>query len=42
MLQDEIFIVAEPWIFGVGDPVFRMHETLAGLVRVAYDRGPHL
>ncbi len=40
MLQDEIFEVAEPWIAGVGDPVVLMHETLAGLVRVCYRRGP--
>src|SRR5210317_492400 len=35
MLQDEIFVVAEPWIAGVGDPVALIHESLAGLVRVA-------
>ena len=40
MLQDEIFEVAQPWIAGVGDPVALMHETLAGLVRVCYQRGP--
>ena len=40
MLQDEIFIAAKPWIAGTGDPIFLMHERLAGLVRVAYQRGP--
>ena len=40
MLQDEIFIAAEPWIAGTGDPIFLMHESLAGLIRVAYQRGP--
>ena len=40
MLQDEIFEVAEPWIAGVGDPIALMHETLSGLVRVCYQRGP--
>ena len=40
MLQDEIFEVAEPWIAGVGDPIVLMHETLAGLVRICYRRGP--
>jgi AcrR family transcriptional regulator len=40
MLQDEIFDIAEPWIAGVGDPVALMRETLAGLVRVGYQRGP--
>jgi AcrR family transcriptional regulator len=39
-LQGEIFEIAEPWIAGVGDPVSLMHETLAGLVRVGYQRGP--
>jgi AcrR family transcriptional regulator len=40
MLQDEIFDVAEPWIAGVGDPVALMRETIAGLARVGYQRGP--
>ena len=40
ILQDEIFDIAQPWIAGVGDPVALMHETLAGLVRVGYQRGP--
>jgi len=40
ILQEEIFDAAEPWIAGVGDPVALMHETLAGVVRVAYKRGP--
>ena len=39
-LQGEIFEIAEPWIAGVGDPVSLMHEALAGLVRVGYQRGP--
>ena len=42
MLQDEIFDDAEPWIAGVGDPVALIHETLAGLVRVGYQRGPSI
>jgi AcrR family transcriptional regulator len=42
VLQDEIFDAVEPWIAGVGDPVALMHETLAGLVRVCYQRGPFL
>ena len=42
MLQDEIFDAVEPWIAGVGDPVALMHETLAGLVRACYQRGPFL
>ena len=42
MLQSEIFDVANPWLLGVGDPVALMRETLAGLVRVCYERGPFL
>jgi TetR/AcrR family transcriptional regulator, ethionamide resistance regulator len=42
MLQDEIFDVSEPWITGVGDPIALMHEALAWLVRVCYQRGPFL
>ena len=42
MLQQEIFDVAEPWLAGVGDPVALIQETLAGLVRVCYQRGPFL
>ncbi len=40
MLQDEIFSASEPWITGIGDPVALMHETITGLVQVAYERGP--
>jgi AcrR family transcriptional regulator len=40
LLQDEIFQIAEPWISGVGDPVALIHETLAGLTRIGYQRGP--
>ena len=42
MLQDEIFDAVEPWIAGIGDPVALMHDTLAGLVQVCYQRGPFL
>jgi AcrR family transcriptional regulator len=42
MVQEEIFEVAAPWISGIGDPVALMQETLAGLVRVCYERGPFL
>jgi AcrR family transcriptional regulator len=38
--QEEIFAACDPWITGVGDPVALMQETLAGLVRVCYHRGP--
>ena len=38
--QDEIFAVCNPWLEGVGDPVALLHETLAGLVQLCYDRGP--
>ena len=42
MLQGEIFIAAEPWTAGTGDPVALIHESLGGLVRVGYQRGPFL
>ena len=42
MLQGEIFIAAEPWTAGTGDPVALMHESLGGLVRICYQRGPFL
>ena len=42
MLQVEIFDAAAPWVSGVGDPVALMHESLDGLVRVCYQRGPFL
>ena len=42
MLQGEIFAVAKPWLSGVGDPEALLQETLAGLVRVCYERGPFL
>jgi AcrR family transcriptional regulator len=43
MLQGEIFEVAQPWLAGVGDdPSAVLNETLAGLVRVCYERGPFL
>ena len=40
MLQDEIFEIAEPWISGAGDPVALLRETLTGLTKVGYQRGP--
>jgi AcrR family transcriptional regulator len=42
MLQVEIFAAAAPWISGVGDPVALMQETMTGLIRVCYQRGPFL
>ncbi len=42
IVQEEIFVAAEPWIAGVGDPVALMHETIDGLVRVCYERGPFI
>jgi AcrR family transcriptional regulator len=40
MLQGEIFDAAKPWITGVGDPVVLVNEAIAGLVQIAYHRGP--
>ena len=42
MVQEEIFDAGAPWLSGVGDPVVLTRETLAGLVRVYYERGPFL
>ena len=42
MLEGEISVVIQPWYMGVGDPVALLNETLAGLVRVCYQRGPFL
>ena len=38
--QEEIFFACSPWLSGVGDPVALIRETLAGLIRVCYRRGP--
>jgi AcrR family transcriptional regulator len=42
ILQQEILAACAPWISGVGDPVALIQETLAGLIRVCYQRGPFL
>ena len=42
MLQGEIFVAAEPWIAGTGDPVALVNKSLGGLVRICYQRGPFL
>ena len=42
MLEGEISIVIQPWYTGVGDPVALLNETMTGLVRVCYHRGPFL
>ena len=42
MLGGEISIVIQPWYTGVGDPVALLNETMTGLVRVCYHRGPFL
>ena len=42
ILREEILAAAAPWISGVGDPVALIQETLAGLIRVCYQRGPFL
>ena len=42
LMQDEILDAAQPWLAGVGDPVALLHETLGGVVRVCYRRGPFL
>ena len=42
MLQGEIFVAAEPWTAGTGDPVALVNKSLGGLVRIGYQRGPFL
>lgn len=42
MLQGEIFEAAGSWFSGVGDSVPSLRESLAGVVRVCYERGPFL
>jgi TetR/AcrR family transcriptional regulator, ethionamide resistance regulator len=43
MLQGEIFEVAEPWLVDFSDdPTVVLRETVSGLVRVCYERGPFL
>ena len=39
-LQGEILAVAEAWFHGEGDPVALLEESLSGLVKVCYQRGP--
>lgn len=41
-LRDEILGVVEPWVLGTGDPVSLLRQSLDGLVRVCYRRGPIL
>jgi len=41
-LEQEILSVADPWFTGTGDAIERLHESLAGLVRVCHERGPFL
>ena len=40
ILGADIFEASRSWIVGVGDPVALLHESLAGVVRVCYTRGP--
>ena len=41
-IEEDIFEAAIPWFSGEGDPVALLQESLAGLVRVCYARGPVL
>ena len=41
-LRDEIMSVAAPWLIAEGDPVPLLRESLTGLVKVCYQRGPIL
>ena len=42
MLQGELFIAAEPWIAGVGDPIILINTALKQMVHVGYERGPFI
>ena len=39
-VEEVIFDVAAPWFGGAGDPTALLDKSLAGLVRVCYERGP--
>ncbi|MEZ6073195.1 MAG: TetR/AcrR family transcriptional regulator [Pirellulales bacterium] len=41
-LEADILEVATPWFLGEGDPLPLLNESLEGLVRVSYERGPIL
>ncbi len=41
-MEEDIFEIAIPWLSGEGDPTALLQESLAGLVRVCYVRGPIL
>ena len=41
-LEEAILSVAAPWFMGTGDVVPLLEESLAGLVRIGYERGPLL
>lgn len=41
-MEDEIFGVAEPWFQGDGNPIPLLENSLSGLVKVCYQRGPIL
>jgi TetR/AcrR family transcriptional regulator, ethionamide resistance regulator len=42
ILEDEISAVVQPWYVGIGDPVALLNETMTGLIRICYQRGPFL
>ena len=41
-LEREILLVAQPWLTAETDPVTKLAESLSGLVKVCYERGPLL
>jgi len=41
-LEEDIFGAAAPWFGGEGDATASLNESLAGLVRIGYERGPFL
>ena len=41
-MRDDILEAAEPWFEGDGDPASLLRESLSGLVKICYQRGPIL
>ncbi|MHC5011706.1 MAG: TetR/AcrR family transcriptional regulator [Planctomycetota bacterium] len=41
-MGEDVFEATSPWFQGSGDPVAALRESLRGLVRIGYERGPIL
>jgi AcrR family transcriptional regulator len=40
ILEQEIFVFAQPWFSAEANPVSKLAEALSGFVQVCYERGP--